>query len=556
VRFLSLIFFVCLSVHAFPFKKPRDKDKVIRKYNRVHRKFFRKACRPGEDEKFLKLFREYRGEGFFLPEYKEQIDIEAIKANIPHLKAKISWLKSSILNFKKKPLPNYSLVSEPLKLAIDAQLKIKKDYSLALNSAERKKIKKKASVGIKSVIHSFKTFMEQSYFLKSFGFPNDHLKNRLDYVEFKKNKKNRAANKKYLYRKIVEDGALDSNNTHPDKSLRSTMDTLALNIPKLKDLISEPIRYDLLFVLERAEKEYGKGKKKLLERLESWHKRSVNALAHYKTILKNAKFKNSENKKILLRKLKAEKELQNYVLEKQVMSYKYWAKQSELMKAIFTIETILFNEVGSVDGPTAIERKDVAKVVLNRYKIPFYQKLNPKQELYEAFSDDFKKLSDQQKWLNLLFRKGEFSFTYYYISGNAKIFCPDQSSIGRYLRRRNINIALEALWENNSKFKATRYFSRASMNGRIDMSSVWDDFRALEERPGIKIRKQWNLRKYFKGNKYQYLYEFRDPRGRKYEVVDINNKTYSVTWKNKQPVFYAYRNTHYFKYFVSRSIGR
>ena len=44
------------------------------------------------------------------------------------------------------------------------------------------------------------------------------------------------------------------------------------------------------------------------------------------------------------------------------------------------------------------------------------------------------------KWLNVLFKEGEFSFTYFFIPSNIGIFCPDFSKKAKILRKENLNI--------------------------------------------------------------------------------------------------------------------
>src|SRR5690606_22125538 len=159
--------------------------------------------------------------------------------------------------------------------------------------------------------------------------------------------------------------------------------------------------------------------------------------------------------------------LKDYVYSRQADVYKYWLGQSELNRAIFVIETILMNEVGGVDGDEALERMDVARVVMNRLDKPQYLSIGKKEFIHpylrKVTSDIHLK---NEKFLNALFKQGAFSFTYYYKSGVSKIYCPDLSRKAKNIRQKNIEIALQVLKEEDSTFKATRYFSRASMIGR------------------------------------------------------------------------------------------
>ena len=46
------------------------------------------------------------------------------------------------------------------------------------------------------------------------------------------------------------------------------------------------------------------------------------------------------------------------------------------MQAIYVMETILYNEVGTADAPDALERRDVAQVINNRYENNKYNTLS------------------------------------------------------------------------------------------------------------------------------------------------------------------------------------
>jgi hypothetical protein len=149
-----------------------------------------------------------------------------------------------------------------------------------------------------------------------------------------------------------------------------------------------------------------------------------------------------------------------------------------------------------------------------------------------------------------LFKQGEFSFTYYYMSGVAKIFCPDMAPKAKKLRRKNVEIALQVLKEGETPFKATRYFSRASMIGRIHMDSIWEDYVPYPERPGLLSTGQDKLLKSFENGDYTYLYAFKDPNDELYQVLDIDDRTYALGEKNGIKLFFEYRNPHYFRYFT------
>jgi len=207
--------------------------------------------------------------------------------------------------------------------------------------------------------------------------------------------------------------------------------------------------------------------------------------------------------------------------------------------------------VGGVDGEDALERMDVARVVQNRQDKPKYLSIGKKEFIYPYLKNvttDFH--LKNERWLNALFKQGEFSFTYYYMSGVAKIFCPDMAPSARKLRAKNVEIALQVLKEGETPFKATRYFSRSSMIGRIHMDSIWEDYEVYPERPALMAAGQEKLLKAFKNGDYSYLYSFEDPKREIFQVVEIGGENYALGEKSGIKIFYKHRNPHYFKYFT------
>jgi hypothetical protein len=341
--------------------------------------------------------------------------------------------------------------------------------------------------------------------------------------------------------------------------LRTTIDTLHFELQQHGFYLSEDARYDMEFVLGKIESELSKGKARILERLAEWEDRTLRTRDFYKslTLPENqvpaiAGDKRSTPNRHLIREHNiATNRLKEFVYKKQAEVYKYWLNQPELTRAVFVIETILLNEVGSVDGEDALERMDVARVVMNRLDKPRYLAIGKKEFIYPYLQDvtsDFH--INNEKWLNALFKQGEFSFTYYYMNGVAKIFCPDMAPSAKRLRKKNIEIALQVLKEPNTSFKTTRYFSRASMIGRIHMDSIWEDYIPYPERPGLLAPGQPKLLKAFKQGDYTYLYSFQDPAFELYQVVEIKGENYALGEKNGIQLFYHHRNPHYFRYFT------
>src|SRR5690606_18532117 len=141
-----------------------------------------------------------------------------------------------------------------------------------------------------------------------------------------------------------------------------------------------------------------------------------------------------------------------------------------------------------------------------------------------------------------------FPYTTLFRSGSVRVFCPEQTRIGKALIRENVRISLELLKQPNFTFDALRYFSRASMLGRISMDRLWQDYEPIAERAGVQVvRNDARYRKYFSESKMKFLYQFIDPTGAEFHVYDFEGS--EVVRSPESGTFYTYRSPHFFKYF-------
>lgn len=536
-----------------PLKWSGNIYKVIKDYEKVHRTFFKAVCKPKDTQTYTRLIRNYRGSGFYLPKLGDNIDRLAIIKNLHHYSKKLTFIDEQIERLKKsKTFPDFNLVHNEIDKIVINLLNLKKQYNQAITVEKKEEIKRFSKVEVLRLKKQFKIFIDQIHFLKSFGFPNDFLAYRKKYEDYKfkeglKDKK--IANQTFFYRKVVEDGAYDPNKTRGDKFIRTALDTLYLAIMDLDDFISENVRYDLEWIENKLERILKRGKNVQLARLKEWRERTKENFNFYQDIIE---VKNKNKAKYLVKKENDSAiKLKEYIYRKQAEVYEFWAKQPELYKAMFVMDTILVHEVGVIDGKHGLERESVAKVVLNRYYDDFFNKLEDDQQIVKYINKEIDQ--DDEKWLNVLFKVGEFSFTFHYIPAVAGIHCPDMSRRGRGVREANLKIGLNTIRSYKGDFKAKRYFSRISMMGKIDMSSVWYDYVRLPEMVGYKSTHQNKLRRYFLGDKYQYLYTFRDSGNIEYTVVKIDDRAYSLRWEKGDPVFYDYRNPHLFAYFYKKN---
>lgn len=555
--------FLCLfslTSCATSVKWEGEMSKHVSSYTKSFDDFREKICVPKAEKLFDEYLLQYRGQGYWIPELNDDVDVESIKSLLPQMEAKLSWIRKQKENVNKNNIPKES-VTAPMRKILDRLLTLKKT-ELSTDEEKKTAARKESLKLLEELKKNYETLIKKVSFLSGYNYPVDHLKNRKvhdSYREKEDAESVRISNYTFLYRKLLEDGAYNKDRTGSDIYLRTTIDTLHFELAEHDFYLKEDARYDAEFVLSKIESELSKGKARIIERLTEWEERTKRTFDFYQslTLPENqvpsiAGDKNSTpNRQLILQHNEAADRLKSFVYTKQAEVYKYWLNQPELPRAIYVLETILLNEVGGVDGDDALERMDVARVVTNRLDKPKYLVIGKKEFIHPYL----KKVTSEfhiknEKWLNALFKQGEFSFTYYYMNGVAKIFCPDMSPKAKKLRRQNVEIALQVLKEGPTSFKTTRYFSRASMIGRIHMDSIWEDYIPYPERPGLLAEGQEKLLKALNDGDYQYLYSFKDPEFTLYQVLEIKGKNYALGEKNGIKLFFEHRNPHYFRYFT------
>lgn len=555
-------FFLCLfiSTHAGAQVKERLNDRIIDEYLKLQSEFSAESCKPGTEESFRKLDRSYRGDGNFIPILlDEKVDLKTVKSLVPLMKEKGEWIQAQIDTLSKvQDLKNARAQIEKVSDEVSLLQFYKKEHYFNKDKAKKDEIEKKAALQFAQLLKDIVILKDQVPFLLSFKFPVNHLALRAEYEKFKTNptKDGRArSNSVYLFRKIVQDGSYDEEIVRNDAVIRSAFDTLYLSLTKdpNRTFLTDSERVDLKFVLRNFDKLLSYRAPALISRFTEWKNRNERSVQFYEDLLEGKKIKLSEDVQIkdvtslLEERARSLYTLKEFVLTREASTYEYWSKRSELMQALYAIETILYAEVGRMDAPDALERRDVAQVVINRYEHPTYNFLSERDSITKFLNPSLK--TKDFKWLNVLFKEGEFSFTYFYIPGNFHIYCPDMSRMGQYLRRENVRIALEFLNKPKPATQALRYFSRTSMFGRIEMDSLWSEYRPLPEMPGTPVSNARKIYNYFQKDKYTFLYDFHhEEQKKKYLVVELKGKTYVVDSTEPNRVFH-YRNPHQFKYF-------
>lgn len=541
------------------FHLPENTAPILKEYHQHYQLYFKQMCTPGTEEKYWETYRQFRGDGHYIPTLEDgKLDRLTINKFIPELKDKEKWLQEQIKN--KAKWKDFSALRADVKAIrdeVDYLLKLKEK----LETGDQKNstlIKNQNKFELLKFRDKVLDIASKVPFLMSYRHPVDHFDLRLSYDNYKEavdDVNKRRANEIYFYRKIVQDGAQDPGGARSDRFMRSVWDHLVLRLQKPIEVLDEDLRYDLEWGLDALEVHLARGPTAIAKRLSEWHERAARTTQFYES-LNSDKVRVHDHfesaTEILNNREKARYILKDFVLRKEKDSYEFWARRPPLMQALFVLETILYNEVGGIDGRDALERRDVAQVVINRHSLSEYNQIDVRDPLYAYLFPEGKAVHKDNPWLNVMFKEGEFSFSYFFITGSLRIFCPDQTNIGRFLQRENLEIALSLLGRPEQKFKAVRYFSRASMQGRIDMAEIWSDFVRVPERAGPEVASSVQLTRLYKKGKYRFYYRFTSPDDEEFDVVEINNKT--VVRNVKSGKFYKYRNPHFFRYFEERPV--
>lgn len=545
------------------FTLPKNTDALLRDYRSVYQTYFKQLCPAGTEEKYWELYRQFSGDGHYIPVLESgKLDRLTVNKFIPELKDKKKWIDSLIAGHEKwKSFSDLKEMIKEVEGEIDFLLKLKEQLT---NSTDKNStlLKNKNKFELLKFRDKILELAKQVPFLMSYRHPVDHFDLRLSYDNYKDaldDTNKRRSNEIYFYRKIVQDGAQDSGGKRSDRFMRSVWDTLILKLQKPLEVLDENTRYDVEWALSALDLHLSKGKSQILRRLEEWAERTARTIEFYES-LNSDKVKVHDHfesaAELLSNREKARYILKDFVLRKEKEAYEFWARRPALLQALFVLETILYNEVGGLDGRDALERRDVAQVVINRHSLSEYNQITAREPLYSyLMSDEESKIKPVIKantWLNVMLKEGEFSFSYFFIPGSLRIFCPDQTNLGRFLQRENLEIALSLLGRPESEFEAVRYFSRASMQGRIDMAGIWTEFEPIDERPGFEANGQKRLLRYYTKGKYRFFYRFKSRGGVSYDVVEIDGKTVVLDRASKK--FYKYRNPHFFRYFKVRPV--
>ena len=377
---ISAILFLLVN-NAWAAKANLDQS-ALNDYLKAQKIYSDSSCNPGTEKLYKDLDTKYRDDGNFIPILADQkVDQKTIKTILPLIKEKIIWIKSQENNVNA--LENFKEITETLKRIENEVLVLqeaKKDMFLAKTKKQRNAIEARAKKQFSQLLIEVDKLKSQAPFLLSFNFPLNHLELRADYEKFKSSsaKDSRLkSNAIYLYRRIVQDGSYDENLSRNDSVIRAAFDTLYLSLIKRKDrsLLTDNERADFKYIVANFKNLIGLGKETLAKRYVEWADRAERSLIFYHDLAEGKKIKVNDEalptdiSTILEERAKSLYNLKTFVLKQEAASYEYWSKKSETLQYLFALETILYAEVGRIDAPDALERRDVAQVVINRFSL-------------------------------------------------------------------------------------------------------------------------------------------------------------------------------------------
>jgi hypothetical protein len=551
--FIVITLFQLTSVNA----KALSEKKIINDYKSILKKFRKNMCTAEDSRSFWRFTKETHRGGFFIPlNSKEGMDIQTIQKMLPRVREKKQWIESNIKRVKKdKSFKRVVRSLERFKGDLKLLVGFKRKFFEEKTASQRLAISQLSKHKLRNFYQELRQTLESVYFLHTFNFPADHKSMRRDYDSFKVRSDMsgiKRANEIFFLRKLVEDGVRHPRWRGNDRSIRTLINTTYIRSIKNSEesFIDEDLRYDLEWLLERLIDYLKFDISLIVKRLERWEKSTEKMYRFYISLLEGSV--NIDGKTIPVKQFiegngRSRKTLKDFVYKKQADVYEFWTKQSRVNRVLFVMDTIILNEVGGTNDPGELEKKEVLKVVLNRSELNFYSSLSPKDSIYSHLE---KKNIPTKKypWLNLMLKEGEFSFTYYFLSASNHVFCPDMSPRAKDIRKKSLEIGLKLLKNKKVDTEAVRYFSRASMLGRMDMTDLWSGFRAIAEKPGRLIDDPKVIER-VTSHDYDFLYSFTDDQKKIFQVVIVGEKKYTLGSKGQ---VFSYRNPHNFRYFAEK----
>lgn len=554
MRFLRpfVIFNLCWVFVLAALAKEKPLSKTYTEYVKRLQVLNKQTCSNKVRRDYLSLKKNYQKYGSYLPTLslgkRRQVDDKAISENLPVLKSKLSWVSRE----RKKLVENRFHLRAIKKKRRQKISKIKKEMERLLRDKEKRvlaqtgPLKEPFKWNLSILRKLYGGLLSELSFLQNFAYPVDHFKNRKDFDSWRRQwlqiqeiYKEKKKNSLFFRRKVYEDGAIVDGRS--DIYLRTALDTIEIKLQQ--DQLDRELVDDLFWVLEQINLFLGKGHNAYVKAFDLWQKKIEHQIDFYQSVLRNESVDLE-----LAERRRSQKKLRQFITDRHSEVFQKVALWPEVDRRLFVFDQILLLEVGRATVENYRERQDVARVVNLRKELSRYNGLKKNQSLYKSLPTKIRSKNDP--WLQLMFREGEFSFTHYFIPAVESTFCFDFYKTAKQTRMKNIFLVLNLFSSGlgDKKFKATRYFSRRSMIGKIAMDEMWSDYRRIGYQWGRQVRNTQNLISQIKKRQYLYIESYWKE-DRRIDILQINQRRYFVDRNQEKILFYNYRDPDLFSFF-------
>ena len=98
-------------------------------------KFRERICVPKAESLFEEYLKAYRGQGYWIPEFEDDVDVKSITSLIPEYEKKLVWIRSQAKQVGKSGLPSQNITKE-IRFILGQLLQLKKS-ELSVNESEK-----------------------------------------------------------------------------------------------------------------------------------------------------------------------------------------------------------------------------------------------------------------------------------------------------------------------------------------------------------------------------------------------------------------------------------
>ena len=538
IRHVSLcfLFLFLFFQHFVAFAYSNEMELSVDQYVKDLQALSQKWCPLEIQEKGKELWKQSkRSQGYFPRDHEGKFDIQAFLNNKEFLSQKISWITYQEQLFSREEgatrLSESLIFLRPLE-KLFSLIKLEQHFWWVLEF-----FKKSSSFLLSQFIfhkglfkRQWKKYFQKFFFLTSFHYPVDLVALRKEY-EHLPDKDSVKANTLYLYRMLVENGGLWGNKN--DWSWRSYLHTIAQRVTSKNTMyFSVDLLTDISWLIQELKIILQRPVGLWREMLREWKI----SIQEYSSSLKKLAESSRVAKEYFENRNFVQHELQHFVDLKYQEVVSDVEKKPTWWQQLFVMETILQHEVGGLDLQWQFS-PFILSLVYGRFTNPLYNKGN-------------KKISSSA-YLNVLFKKGEFSFTYPHFKASQEVFCPTFSSFSkrqeRLLKIKKVLMAPEQLT------CAQRYFSRRSMFGGVDMALIWTNFKEWDLSIGSRVEAslEKELKRLIKKGQWQ-IQEKKEEKMTGEIMWQVLVKENSWWYLPKKKHFFYWRSPDTFRFFCPK----